>query len=101
MQGALFILTINSVVETLAQTIISFPIQRALLIREYRNGSYSLASYYLSMMFSKGFLGVIYVFAIVLPIYFMVGLQLVPEKFAYFVVIMICMTCIGNALGMQ
>lgn len=71
----------------------------ALLIREYRNGSYSLVAYYVAMMLAKGLLGIVFVFAIVLPIYFMVGLQLNISKFLYFVSLMICMTCIGNALG--
>ena len=47
-QGVLFMLVMTSVVDTLALTILMFPIERALLLREYKNGSFSISAWYIS-----------------------------------------------------
>jgi len=99
MEGAMFILVMNSIVDTLASTLIIFPTQRALLHREYKNGNYSLAPFYLALMLSMGLTSIVYVLFMTVPIFFMVGLVFTPTKFFFFLCIMVSLTCIGNALG--
>jgi len=99
LEGAMFVLVMNSVVDTLAVTLIIFPTQRSQLLRDYKNGVYSLAPFYAALMLSMGSMSVIYVGCMTIPIYLMVGLQLAWRKFVNFLLIMLFLTCIGNALG--
>ena len=99
--------------DTLAFTVIAFPLQRSLLMREYKNGNYSLPSFYMSTMLSMNMLrwdtaGCIFVFnteafvsivevcAIALPVYFMVKLQTDFMKFLFFFLILVSLTWIGK-----
>jgi ABC-type multidrug transport system ATPase subunit len=99
-QGALFMLVFNGVIETLALTILSFPLVRSLLLREYKNGNYSIFSFYVAVILSMTMFGILYVLVMAIPIYTMVGFPLDdPKKMAVFATGLLLNTMIGNALG--
>jgi len=98
-QGALFMLVMNGIVETLALTILSFPLVRSLLLREYKNGSYSLLSWYCAMMTSQACFSVLYVVVTAIPVWFMVGFEHDPVKLGIFMLGLVLTTLIGSALG--
>jgi hypothetical protein len=98
-QGALFMLVFNGIIDTLAMTILTFPIVRSLLLREYKNGSYSVLAWYIAMMVSMGLFGILFVICMAFPVYFMVGFEVTFEKFGVFILTMVIATTIGNALG--
>ena len=98
-QGALFLLVFNGIIDTLAMTILTFPLIRSLLLREYKNGSYSVLSFYIATMLSMGMFGALFVVCMAFPIYFMVGFEFTIEKFGIFLLATGITTLIGNALG--
>lgn len=100
LMGSIFMLAVTSLMTILAQTIISFPLQRSLLIREYKNGSYGLLPYYIANVLCMNLFGILYTMGSVVPIYFMVGLEFTAVKFCYFASTIIALQAIGNALGL-
>ena len=98
-EGALFLLVFNGVIDTLAMTILTFPLVRSLLLREYKNGDYSFLSFYVATMMSMGLFGALFVMCMAFPVYFMVGFEVTFQKFGVFMLAMSLTTLIGNALG--
>jgi len=99
LEGAILVTVLNSVVDTLASTLILFPLARSLLIREFRNGSYRLSASYIAMMLSMTLLAIVYVFVMSLPLYFMVGLRKEPDRIGWFLLTLIILTMIGQSVG--
>ncbi len=98
-EGAMFTIVLNSTIDTLAMTLLVFPSTRSLMVREYKNGSWSLAAQYPALMLSLGLFSIFYATVMILPIYFLVGLQLTAEKLAAMILITSVSTVIGNSLG--
>ena len=83
------------------------------MIREYKNGTYSLLAFYPALMCSMSAVSIMYALLMCIPIYTMVELQMSGEKFVSFLLIVsskflycklkltlfIVMTIIGNVLG--
>lgn len=99
--GALFLLVFNGIIETLAMTILSFPLTRAILLREYKNGTYAVSSFYVAMCMSQAVQGAIAVLFMSVPVYFMVGFETSPIKLIIFASAMFVNILIGSALGIS
>lgn len=98
-QGALFINISNGVLGTLATTIISFPLLRNLLLREYLNGAYSLVSFYAAMIITLAMFAFFHVLVLSVPIYLLVGFPLETRRVLVFFGNGVLCSLIGNALG--
>ncbi len=99
-EGAILLCVMSGSIQTLGLTLITFPIVRSILLREYRNGSYSVFAFYVAQLMSLILFSSIYVLVMVVPLYFMVGFQTVPEKMFVFVLGMFLMTILGGAIGL-
>jgi len=73
--GALFLCVNNCLMDNIFSTVIAFPIQRTLLLREYKNGSYSLVPWFFAFFFSTMLFQVLYTLILSVPVYTMVGLR--------------------------
>ncbi len=74
--AALFIVTLVCALECVLETVLWFPLSRALLAREYANGLYSLPACFASVLatvFVQNLLGSV---CLALPVYLLVGLEL-------------------------
>jgi len=98
--GVLFAATMSCVMDTLFATVMRFPLQRSLLLREYRNGVYSLPSYYAALLLSSMLFQSFYALFMGIPIYFLVGLQNSFVKVMLFLGNMCILSCIGASLGL-
>jgi ABC-type multidrug transport system ATPase subunit len=99
-QGALFVCLFSSVMDTLFPTVMVMPTTKALLLREYKNGVYSLPPYFLAQLCSNVFFQTINSVFMGLPIYLLVGLNLEPTRLLVFLSSLAVMSSIGAALGL-
>lgn len=78
---------------------LQFPLQRALLGREYANGTYSLGAYYVALQASNLILSALSSALLALPVYALVGLAATAGQAGYFVLVLALMSLIGSSLG--
>jgi len=97
--GVLFAATMSCVIDTLFATVLRFPTQKALLLREYKNGMFALPPYYASLLASSMIFQSFFAVFMGIPIYFLVGLDKSIVKVAVFLANMCLLSCIGAALG--
>jgi hypothetical protein len=97
--GALFLVVNNCVMDTLFETVLQFPTQRALLGREYANGTYSLVSYYCALQLSNLAVNTVSAALLAAPVYLLVGLSATWAQAGYFVAILALMSLIGSSIG--
>lgn len=63
----------NGIIDTLALTILAFPVMRSRLLREYKNGTYAVSSFYIAMMFTMACFSFIFVSVMSVPVYLLVS----------------------------
>ena len=97
--GALFLVVNNCVMDTLFETVLHFPMQRALLAREYANGTYSLGAYYVALQTSNLLVSSVSAALLALPVYVLVGLSATVRQAGIFVAVLALMSLIGSSLG--
>eukprot|EP00624_Nannochloropsis_granulata_P002827 evm.model.NODE_24437_length_17166_cov_22.300535.1 len=107
--GALFIATTSSVLDTLFACILTFPSMKTLLLREYKNGSYSLLPFYIATLGNAILFNGGYALFLGTPIYFLVGdpsnAHLLGQPFDasryfLFLALLALLATIGAALGL-
>jgi ABC-type multidrug transport system ATPase subunit len=107
--GALFIATTSSVLDTLFACILTFPSMKTLLLREYKNGSYSLLPFYVATLANAILFNGGYAIFLGTPIYFLVGdvsnARLLGQPFDaaryfLFLALLAVLATIGAALGL-
>jgi len=107
--GALFIATTSSVLDTLFACILTFPSMKTLLLREYKNGSYSLLPFYIATLGNAILFNGSYALFLGTPIYFLVGdpsnAHLLGQPFDasryfLFLALLALLATIGAALGL-
>eukprot|EP00756_Hemistasia_phaeocysticola_P029706 Hpha_TRINITY_DN16247_c1_g1::TRINITY_DN16247_c1_g1_i1::g.15438::m.15438 len=98
--GALFLCVNNCLMDNIFSTVISFPIQRCLLLREYKNGSYSLVPWFFAFFTSTMVFQVLYTLILCVPVYTMVGLRFdqFQAPLIFLGVLLLC-SGIGVSLG--
>ena len=96
--GALFLLVLNGVLDTVILCILTFPVQRTLLLREYKNGNYALLPWFAARVISDALFCVIFQMCLTLPVFFMVGFQLSVVRFFVFAAAMVLT---GLPVGLQ
>ena len=97
--GSLFLIVNNSSLDVLLDTVLHFPLSRALLKREYNNGMFSVFAFWLSTTLSNLMLCTLNALLLALPVFFLVGFTLTWTTFGIFVATLTLMSLIGGALG--
>lgn len=97
--GAIFLVVNNSSLDILLETVLHFPLTRALLRREFQNGYYSIAAYWASLLLSNLLLCSLNALLLALPVYALVGLSFTWARVLMFVATLCLMSVIGGALG--
>ncbi|KAH9274984.1 hypothetical protein BASA83_002696 [Batrachochytrium salamandrivorans] len=98
--GLLFFLCINQTFAVVMPNISVFPLQRQIIKRERSAGSYRSSSAFVAKLISSlplSFLGAI---VLIIPMYWMVGLQPTAEKYFTFLCIILVHVNAANALGL-
>ena len=99
--GALFMCVTTSTLEVLLDTVLEFPLARALLLRELSNGHYSLESYYIARTVANFWQACVNTALVALPVYFMVGLSLTARQFGIFAGCLVLLELIGSCIGIM
>jgi len=99
-EGALFFIVVNQAMASIMGTIVTFPAERQVFIREHVTGAYSTFAYYLSKAISDLPIYFIYPFFFATVTYWMVGFQAEPAQFFIFVAAVIVVANTAQALGL-
>jgi len=97
----LFFLTFASVMDTLMPAIMLFPMTRALIVREYRNGTYSTTSAFVSQWLALAMISISGCVVLAVPPYFIVGLGMTARQFFLFFLTLSMLTMIGCSMGVM
>ncbi|KAJ3177981.1 ATP-binding cassette sub- G member 2 [Gaertneriomyces sp. JEL0708] len=79
--GILFLWPINQFFITIQPIVLTFPIERAIMLRERSAGSYRVSTFYVSKVLAVCIPSIIYSGLASIPLYWMIGLQPVAGKF--------------------
>ena len=96
-QALLFCTTFFSVMDSLLTTLVAFPIEKACITREYKNGYYRVLSYTMSKYANVLLLQALYSSILGLIIHPMAGLHGVVGNFC---ITIILLGCVGSCLGL-
>lgn len=96
--GLMFMFTMNCIMDNLFDTVIRFPLTKALLLREYKNGCYSSFSWYVAYLVQTLLFQVLFTLCLLVPAYFMVGLRV--ERMALAGACLLLASCIGITAGL-
>eukprot|EP00300_Choanocystis_sp_HF-7_P015703 c19145_g1_i3.p1 GENE.c19145_g1_i3~~c19145_g1_i3.p1 ORF type:complete len:537 (+),score=140.57 c19145_g1_i3:11-1621(+) len=99
-QGVCFFACLNTTMDAIMQTASVVPVARTLMLREYRNGYYSLGPYYIATLLSFGVSQMINALFAAVPIYLLVGLVPSAIPFFIFVATLALMANIGVSFGL-
>jgi len=101
-EGALFFMTLNQVMSCINAVLLTFPLERALLVREQSNGMYSITSYFLGKYLSNFPLDVFFPTLYSILIYWTVGLNdSSAARFFYYLFCVFCMSICASSMGMS
>ena len=95
--AAIFMGIVYSGLVTTSKTLIKVPVEKALVVREYQNGYYSLPAWYIGSSLATIVLQTLTGIAFTIPFYFLAGFQ---TNFGIFLVTMVIMVCIGSTFGL-
>lgn len=98
--GALFFVGIGQIMSALNGVLLTFPLERALLVREYSNGMYSVPSYYLGKMVSTIPFDIFFPILFSCISYFMVGFQGTAEQFFLFLLAIVMTGLTAGSMGL-
>ena len=97
--GALFMCVTTATLEVLLDTVLEFPLARALLLRELANGHYSLPAYYAAKTLANLVFACFNTLLVAVPVYLMVGLNMHLVKFGIFAGCLVLLELIGSCIG--
>ncbi|KAL6069457.1 ATP-binding cassette sub- G member 2 [Balamuthia mandrillaris] len=99
-QGALFFIVVNQAMGSMMTTLVMFPEERGVFIREHSSGAYGTLAYFLSKSIAD--LPFMTVFPIIfcLITYWMVGLDADVEKFFIFLACVVLVAQVAQSLGL-
>jgi len=98
--GAMFMLIFNSTIDTMFLMVMTYPPAKALLLREYNNGTYSLVSWFFAEMFTVVTFQSLFQCCMGIPVYFMIGLAQTTPQILTFFLVLTTLGLIGASLGM-
>ena len=97
--GALFMCVTTATLEVLLDTVLEYPLARALLMRELANGHYSLPAYYTARTLSNLVFACFNTTLVAVPVYLMVGLNMHAANFGIFASCLVLLELIGSCIG--
>eukprot|EP01136_Pigoraptor_vietnamica_P030875 Opistho-1_new@90685 len=92
---SVFFLMMNS----LMSTVVFFPLERAVMFREYGNGSYRFVAYFISRVFVICVFQLLFSLSYCVVVYWMVGLKDTVDAFVVYCAVCCAMGLIGCSLG--
>lgn len=98
--GFLYFLCINQTFNIVVQIISVFPLQRIIIRRERAAGSYRASSAFVAKWISTIPLLIFTCLILIIPVYFMAGLQLKTSKFLIYLVVNLVHVMTANSLGL-
>lgn len=94
--GAIVMVLIMSMVSTAMPTLVAFPQERPVFLREYSTNHYSVVSYFMSRLAIETLITAAQIFVLCLLTYYLIGLQ---GGFGIFYVAIFALAMAGTALG--
>ena len=61
----------EAVLDTILLAILAFPIQRSILLREYKNGNYAILPWFMARILVAAIFCILYEAVVALPVFFM------------------------------
>jgi len=102
-EGAMFAAVYTLVIETLQSVVQTYPLQRPILNREFRNRYYSIGPYFAADFLSRALFEVLIAFVMCTPVYFLIGLGNTARQYLVFMAVVSLLTmysiCIGLIIG--
>jgi hypothetical protein len=83
----------------LTNTVVLFPMERAVITREFQNGSYRMLAYYLARIITSISLQFVYVFAYITILYFLSGMVPIAQEYLIYVLIVSLVGMVAVTLG--
>uniref|UniRef100_A0A7S3UXL6 ABC transporter domain-containing protein n=1 Tax=Aplanochytrium stocchinoi TaxID=215587 RepID=A0A7S3UXL6_9STRA len=97
--GGMFFIVMSTIMRVISSTILEYPLIKPLLIREYRNGAFSIFPYFLAQLLNntlfESFGSFLYLTA-----YFMIGFEQDIISVLYFMAILVLLVCICCEVGL-
>jgi ABC-type multidrug transport system ATPase subunit len=97
--GPIFFLTLSALMDTMFALILSFPLIKTLIAREYRNGAYDFIPYFCAQASVFVLLEVLSS-VMYMPMYFLVGYGNSIDQILIFFLVIVLNTVCGTALGL-
>eukprot|EP00753_Platysulcus_tardus_P001396 PLAT11325.2.p1 GENE.PLAT11325.2~~PLAT11325.2.p1 ORF type:complete len:695 (-),score=412.60 PLAT11325.2:85-2169(-) len=97
--GSLFFIVTSQMMNAVASVIMSFPAERQLFLREQDNNMYRVSTYFLGKTFSELPFQLIFPLVFAAICYFMIGYQLLTDRFFGFTVTLIVLSLSGQSIG--
>jgi len=99
--GALFFTIISQIMSTLNGVLLTFPLERALLVREYSNGMYSVQAYYLGKLISALPFDIFFPLLFSCIAYWLVGLNSAVSSFFLFIFGVVLTSMTAGSMGIM
>ncbi|KAL4474939.1 hypothetical protein ABPG74_001635 [Tetrahymena malaccensis] len=98
--GAIFFLIVNSNMSTLFPIVLTFPMEKAVFLKEENAKLYSVTAYFIAKTLVESVLSLICPIIYVVISYYMVGLNPNFGRFCFFILVNILCSFIGQSQGM-
>jgi len=97
--GFLFFFTINNFMTIIFGTVLSFPLERGVFLREHANKLYGVFPYFLSKNLIESPIGLLVTFLYGAIVYFLVNLRPGADHYFTFLCNYVCLAYLGQSLG--
>lgn len=97
--GFLFFFTINNFMTIIFGTVLSFPLERGVFLREHANKLYGVFPYFLSKNLIESPIGLLVTFLYGAIVYFLVNLRPGADHYFIFLLNFVCLAYLGQSLG--
>ncbi|EAR86558.2 ABC-2 family transporter protein (macronuclear) [Tetrahymena thermophila SB210] len=98
--GAIFFLIVNSNMSTLFPIVLTFPMEKAVFLKEENAKLYSVTAYFIAKTLVESVLSLICPIIYIVISYYMVGLNANFGRFCFFILVNILCSFIGQSQGM-
>ena len=99
--GALFFMSLTQIMANLNGVLLTFPLERALLVREYSNGMYSVSAYYLGKFISTLPFDIFFPVVFSCVVYWLVGLNSAASSFFLFIFALVLTSLVAGSMGIM
>jgi ABC-type multidrug transport system ATPase subunit len=97
--GFLFFFTINNFMSIIFGTVLSFPLERGVFLREHANKLYGVFPYFLSKNLIESPIGLLVTFLYGAIVYFLVNMRPGAEHYFIFLLNFVCLAYLAQSIG--